>query len=253
VAASAHEDEHRPRPVDRLIDAGLVGTGLVVIGLAFYAARGVEVEPGSDLATIVGTAIPVVMVALFAMRAAEDPLEFGRSDPRTWIEAPRWFIRCYDRSSVVRWLLRAFGSSTIAEVEESASSDRGQLRALRLSPRFRLAIDQGFIWRSSLGFLLAVCASILDPRTRSAHVCLALAMVLVVWSMNALVTYAAVHSALRFDVERRAHPPSPEPSRWPGTWFGERLQAWRVVLLANVFAIGLLLAALSIASRVAAD
>lgn len=139
-----------------------------------------------DLAVVLATAIPVIVVAYYAAipntpdRAAGGDILVPAG---VWPSILRWWP--------VSWLMRVFGNATVSGIEE------GKPTELKVLPRFEIGTSKGFVFRSAIGFLAAVWPLVLvDQHPTAAQRTEAVALVLTVWNLQALIFYSSLVLAL---------------------------------------------------------
>lgn len=173
----------------------------------------VTIELGTvrDLAVVIGTAIPVLVVAFYAaVNAAEAP---DRTQDLGRIPVPAHWGRVLDSGLRRRALVR-LGSmfmTKCGDVEPEADAANRQLTKkpsyvweLRVMSQFRVGTGMGFSVRSGLSFVLCMATfTLLDAHQGVAVWCLAASLALTVWSLQALITYSSVVTALSFEAGRR--------------------------------------------------
>jgi hypothetical protein len=147
-----------------------------------------------DLAVVLATAIPVIVVAYFAAIPADQSAVVENPPiwvpPRLWPSVLTW--------GPVGWALREFGNAYAERVPRRSPTN------LHVLPRFQIGTSKGFVIRSAIGFLFAVWPFVLvDGHPTAAQRAEAVALVFTVWNLQALIFFSALLLALKW---QRDHP-----------------------------------------------
>jgi hypothetical protein len=147
-----------------------------------------------DLAVVLATAIPVIVVAYFAAISGDRSAVLEnppiKVPPRLWPTLLTW--------RPVGWAMFEFGNAYADEV------DKGEPTDLHVLPRFQIGTNKGFVIRSAVGFLFAIWPFVLvDGHPTAAQRAEAVALVLTVWNLQALIFYSSLLTALNW---QRDHP-----------------------------------------------
>jgi hypothetical protein len=232
----------------------LISVVAVTISYGRSSSRTIDRE---ELSSVVITAIPVIVVAFYAMRYAPDDLP-KTTQERLAIPISGWLPFLTRHVDALCWLVEHQGNTEVFLDQDGES----YFHQLRLQERFRIAIDQGFIWRSTPALVLALVPKVLDPDRWWSRWSLGASVVLLVWSLSALITYSTLIAAVRHVREtsptyaRKYRDASfPRFAKTERRWWRLRseLQACRAVMLSNIMAMSCLLVSLFLAARVAAS